>query len=59
MFTECSATSFCESHGLPSISNVWRKIKLYAWLCRIHDYERGIPEFGIEIKDESHIYISI
>jgi hypothetical protein len=23
--------------------------KLYAWVCRIHDYERGMPELGIEI----------
>jgi hypothetical protein len=54
----CSATSICESHGLTSITNVWKK-KLYAWVCRIYDYERGMPELGIEVKYESHIYISI
>jgi hypothetical protein len=35
------------------------KKKFYTWVCRIHDYERGMPELGIEIKDDFHIYISI
>jgi hypothetical protein len=60
MSTECTAVllvfvKVMDYHPL----QMRGKKKMYAWVCRIHGYERGMPELGIEIKHESHIYISI